>query len=67
MPQFLRSARFQAAFAVLAMAASPLGAAEAFGRWQQRPRRCALEQGNSRETKTGKQYGIGDRQGQESL
>ena len=45
MPQFLRSARFQAAFAVLAMAASPLGAAEAFGRWQQRPRRCVVEQG----------------------
>lgn len=44
-PQVLRSVRPLAAIALLVLMASPTGAAEAFGRWQQRPRRCVVEQG----------------------
>lgn len=45
MSQHLRRARLLAAIGALAVQASPLWAADAFGRWQQRPRRCEVEHG----------------------
>jgi hypothetical protein len=46
MPPLLRSARLLAAIAALMGAPLPPGvSAEAFGRWQQRPASCVVEQG----------------------